>query len=113
MRWKYETGLGIASSPAVSGDFAAIGSKDGFLYAFELPTGRLRWKTEVGEVVTAPPVIADGAICIQAGGLFALDPASGKVLWRAGLGGAIQSVPVLAGDTMYVASLNGEIYALR
>jgi outer membrane protein assembly factor BamB len=113
VRWKYETGLGIASSPAVSGDLAVIGSKDGFLYAFDFHTGQLRWKTAVGEVVTAPPLIADGAICIQAGGLFALDPVSGKTLWRAGLGGGIQSVPILTGDTVYMASLSGEIYALR
>ena len=67
----------------------------------------------VGEVVTAPPMIGDGVVCIQAGGMFALDTSSGKILWRAGLAGAIQSVPVLAGETIYLASLSGEIYALR
>jgi outer membrane protein assembly factor BamB len=113
VRWKYETGLGIASSPAVSGDLAVIGSKDGFLYALETQTGRLRWKTAVGEVVTAPPVIGDGVVCIQAGGTFALDSATGNVVWRAALAGAVQSVPVLAGDTIYLASLSGEVYALR
>ena len=76
VRWKYETGLGIASSPAVLGDLAAIGSKDGFLYALDVQTGQLRWKTEVGEVVTASPVITDGRIWIQAGGL--LRPGSGQ-----------------------------------
>ena len=113
VRWKYETGLGIASSPAVSGDFAVIGSKDGFLYAFEVQTGHLRWKTAVGEVVTASPVIGSGVVCIQAGGAFALDMGSGKIVWQAGLGGAIQSVPILAADSIYLASLSGEIYALR
>jgi outer membrane protein assembly factor BamB len=113
VRWKYETGLGIASSPAMWGDFAAIGSKDGFVYALDVQTGQLRWKTEVGEVVTASPVITDGGICIQAGGLFALDPVNGKIVWRAALGSAIQSVPVVADDGIYIASLSGEIYALR
>jgi outer membrane protein assembly factor BamB len=92
---------------------AVIGSKDGFLYALETQTGRLRWKTAVGEVVTAPPVFGDGVVCIQAGGTFSLDRATGNVVWRAALAGAIQSVPVLAGDTIYLASLSGEIYALR
>jgi outer membrane protein assembly factor BamB len=58
-------------------------------------------------------MIGDGVVCIQAGGTFALDASNGKILWRAGLAGAIQSVPVLAGETMYLASLSGEIYALR
>jgi outer membrane protein assembly factor BamB len=73
----------------------------------------LRWKTTVGEVVTAPPVIGDGMVCIQAGGTFALDFATGQIVWRAGLAGAIQSVPVLAGETIYLASLSGDVYALR
>jgi outer membrane protein assembly factor BamB len=113
VRWKYETGLGISSSPAVSGDLAVIGSKDGYLYGLETETGRLRWKTAVGEVVTAPPVIGDGVVCIQAGGTFALDSRTGSVVWRADLAGAVQSVPVLAGGTIYLASLSGEVYALR
>jgi outer membrane protein assembly factor BamB len=105
--------LGIASSPAVWNDLTVFGSKDGFLYALETQTGKLRWKTAVGEVVTAPPVIGDGVVCIQSGATFALDIASGKVVWRAALAGAIQSVPVLAGETIYLASLSGEVYALR
>jgi len=64
-------------------------------------------------VVTASPMFTDGGICIQAGGLFALDPANGKIAWRAALGSAIQSVPVVADDGIYIASLSGEIYALR
>ena len=76
---------------------------------------RLRpaWKAAVGEVVTAPAMIGDGVVCIQAGGTFALDSATGNVVWRAALAGAVQSVPVLAGDTVYLASLSGEVYALR
>jgi FOG: WD40-like repeat len=45
VRWKYETGLGVSSSPAVSGEATVIGSKDGYLYALEIATGKLRWKT--------------------------------------------------------------------
>jgi len=67
----------------------------------------------VGEVVTAPPVIGDGVVCIQAGGTFALDAATGNVVWSAALAGAVQSVPVLAEGTVYLASLSGEVYALR
>jgi outer membrane protein assembly factor BamB len=111
--WKYETGLGISSSPAVSEDFVVVGSKDGFLYALQTQTGRLRWRTLVGEVVTAPPVIRDGVVYIQAGGTFALDCATGNVVWRAALAGAVQSAPVLAADTVYLAGLSGEVYALR
>jgi outer membrane protein assembly factor BamB len=113
VRWKHETGLGIASSPAVADDLIVIGSKDGFLYAFETQSGHLRWKTEVGEVVTAPAVIGKEVVCIQAGVTFALSRETGNVVWKAHLAGAIQSVPVLTEDTIYLASLSGEVYALR
>ncbi len=64
-------------------------------------------------MVTAPPVVGDGVVCIQAGGLVALDLVSGRVVWRAGLGGAVQSAPVLTGDVIYLVSLDGEVYALE
>jgi outer membrane protein assembly factor BamB len=63
--------------------------------------------------VTAPPVIASGLVCIQAGGTQAFDIATGNLVWRAGLGGAVQSAPVLTGDAIYVATNDGEVYALE
>jgi len=113
VKWKFETGMGISSSPAVSGDMTVISSKDGYLYALDTHTGQLRWKTIVGEIVTAPPVLGEGTVCIQAGGAFALDAHNGQIVWRAALAGAIQSAPILTADSIYLASLSGEIYALR
>jgi len=105
--------LGISSSPAVSEDLAVVGSKDGFLYALEIQSGQLRWKVQISDAVTAPPVIGSGVVCIQAGGMQAFDVASGRLVWKAGLGGAVQSVPVLTGNAIYVATNDGEVYALE
>jgi len=105
--------LGIASSPAVLGDLSVVGSKEGYLYALDIPTGQLRWKTRASDVITSPPVFGERVVCIQSGGTTAFDIATGNQVWRAGLGAAIQAVPVLAGDVIYVASLNGEVYALE
>ena len=41
------------------------------------------------------------------------DIATGSVTWRAGLGGSVQSAPVLTGDAIYVATNDGEVYALE
>jgi outer membrane protein assembly factor BamB len=73
----------------------------------------VRWQVRVSDVVTAPPVVGNGLVCIQAGGTQALDIASGNLVWRAGLGGAVQSAPVLTGDAIYVATNDGEVYALE
>jgi outer membrane protein assembly factor BamB len=78
-----------------------------------MQSGQLYWKVQAGEAVTAPPVFAQGLVCVQAAGLLALDLATGKVMWRAGLGGALQAVPVITGGPIYIASLDGEVYALE
>jgi eukaryotic-like serine/threonine-protein kinase len=113
VRWKYETGLGVSSSPAVSGEVAVAGSKDGHLYALEVGTGKLRWKVRAGEAITGPAVFGDSVIYIQSWGLQALDAATGKAVWRAGLGTGVQNAPVIAGKTMYLTSHDGDVYALE
>jgi outer membrane protein assembly factor BamB len=105
--------LGISSSPAISGNLVIVGSKDGYLHAADLTTGQPKWKVRVGEVTTASPLSGDGVVYIQSGGTRALDLATGKILWRAGLGGSVQSVPVVSGKSVYLASNDGEFYALE
>jgi outer membrane protein assembly factor BamB len=58
-------------------------------------------------------VIAEDVVCIQAGMTLALNRDTGDIVWTAKLAGAIQSVPVLTSDRIYLASLGGEVYALR
>ena len=114
VRWKFETKLGISSSPAASEEFVVFGSKDGNLYALDIRTGNLRWKTFARGAITSPPVISEPVVAINAQGpVLCLDTASGKVLWKAGLDGGLQSAPVLAGGRIYVASQNGVVYALE
>ena len=113
VQWKYETGLGIASSPAAANGAVVIGGKDGYLYALELATGKLKWKMRVSDVITAPPVFGSGVIYLQCWGLMALNPEDGKVLWRAGLGGSLQGAPIVIGKTVYLVSGGGDVYALE
>jgi outer membrane protein assembly factor BamB len=49
----------------------------------------------------------------EEGNVFGLDAANGDVLWQfqAGTGEIVDS-PVVAGDTMYVASVDGTLYAI-
>ena len=49
----------------------------------------------------------------EEGKIFGLDAANGDVLWQfqAGEGEIVES-PVVAGDTIYVASVDGTLYAI-
>ena len=96
-----------------SGDLTVFGSKDGFLYALQTQTGELRWKTAVGEVVTAPAVIANGVVCIQAGGTFALDSTTGNVAGEPAWAGHSSPCPCSPATLCIWRAFSGEVYALR
>jgi outer membrane protein assembly factor BamB len=58
-------------------------------------------------------VIGEDVAWIQAGMTCALSRDKGDIVWTAKLGDSIQSAPVLTTDAIYLASLSGEVYALR
>jgi outer membrane protein assembly factor BamB len=105
--------LGITSAPAISGDLIVFGCKAGTLHALNIRTGKVIWKTRIGQTITAPPVISGSVAWIQAGFSFAVNLSDGRVLWKANLGNSVQSAPVVTKDVVYLAGMEGEIYALE
>jgi eukaryotic-like serine/threonine-protein kinase len=105
--------LGITSAPAISGDLVIFGCKAGTLHALDIRTGKVIWKTQVGEVITAPPVVSGSVIWLQAEITFALNVPDGKVIWRAGMGNSLHSAPVVTKQAVYLAGTGGEVYALE
>ncbi len=49
--WRYETGDGVYSSPAVAGGVVYVGSGDRYLYALDAATGDLVWRYQTGDGV--------------------------------------------------------------
>jgi polyvinyl alcohol dehydrogenase (cytochrome) len=107
--WLFRTGDSVTATPTVVGDTVYAGSWDGYFYAVNLETGRLRWKVRLlaQNAITPYPgqnprdVTSDGglvtssawfqpaggdrpALVIFAGGytLYALDAANGALFWR-------------------------------
>ena len=117
LKWKYETGLEIDSSPAIGSDGTIyIGSGDKYFYALN-PDGSLKWKYETGEYIDSSPAIAsDGIVYVGVGGVYfyALNP-DGSLKWRYEMGFSITySSPAIASDgTVYVADFEGSLYALN
>ncbi len=102
------------SSPAVSGDTLYIGSHEGKLLAIDLKTQKFAWSFETeghkenGSTYTKP----DGAPKYEAAftDFFYDDMVHGVQKMMAV--GAILSSPVIFGGAVYVASTDGNIYAL-
>lgn len=103
---------GPASSPVIWNDLVIVQNDrqaDSYLAAFELASGRERWRTErVEKPAWSTPVVwsGDRDELITNGGnwIRAYAPATGEELWRVSHGDleVITPSPVLAGDTVVV-----------
>lgn len=116
-RWTYMPGGPMSSSPALSADgtTAYFGAYDHKLHAVDTATGTARWTFDLGDEVRAssPLVAADGSIYIGCydGLLYAVN-ADGTLKRTYATGNWIRSSPVIVGNTLYVGSNDGKLYAL-
>src|SRR4029077_9228464 len=60
IKWKFQTGGQVISSPAVANGVVYIASTDGNLYAVDLESGTQKWKLELGVRATASSAIQNG-----------------------------------------------------
>jgi eukaryotic-like serine/threonine-protein kinase len=104
----------LFSSPAIAGDTAYVGSHEGKLFAINLKTHAAAWTfvTDGSKKNGSTWTKADGTPNYEAAFVdsFYDDMVAGvqKLLTV----GAILSSPVVAGDTVYVGSADGNVYAL-
>ncbi len=83
LQWRFETGGGVVSSPAVLGDTVWIGSGSGWLYALDRRTGRPRWKVDLGSPVASSPAVGGGRVIVgtRDGRFFAVRSGDGSRIW--------------------------------
>src|SRR5438105_1145471 len=55
-KWQFKTGDAIEGAPAIVGGVVYVGSFDEHLYAFDLVTGAVKWKTKLAPIKAAPAV---------------------------------------------------------
>jgi eukaryotic-like serine/threonine-protein kinase len=130
IRWKFDTeGVNlnsadfgydrrsIQSSPVVVQHAVLFGARDGFLYAVEKQTGKLRWRIDHNiSWVNCSPAAANGvAYAGSSDGRFvqAVEIASGKEIWRTKTDSLVWSSPSVAGQTLYFGDWAGNFYAMN
>jgi len=107
VRWRYQTGHEIKSSPAIGPDGTVyVGSYDSCLYAVS-PKCILKWRYRTGgQVDLSPAVAADGAVYLGSdnGYLYAFNPA-GTLKWSHKVGTRADNSPAVGSDgTVYIGS---------
>jgi outer membrane protein assembly factor BamB len=141
VKWKYQTGGKIFSSPLAAGETIYVGSEDSNLYAIRAKTGELSWKFHTGGSVSSSPAVYNEIVYFTSydGFCYAVDAGSGKEIWKFKTGGEkkvganglwtmkpaelymedlfdffLSSPVVEQGDepTVYFGSSDGNLYAL-
>ena len=107
----------VASSPAILGTRAYLGTFENQVLAVDLAAGKILWTYEPTD--RSFPFYSSAAIrsdVVVVGGrdkrVHALHPQTGESLWTFPAGSRVDASPVIAGDRAYVGTLGGAIYAL-
>ncbi|NBO91449.1 MAG: hypothetical protein EBV06_03910 [Planctomycetia bacterium] len=110
--WKAVAEDSFENGVAVAGDTVYAPSMDEHLYAFDLKTGKLRWKYKGGPF-KAPPAIKSSVIRVGDldGVVHAVDASTGKLVWKYDAGAEIGGANFHE-DLTLVASHNAKLYAL-
>lgn len=116
LKWRYQTGYMIWSSPALGADGTIYcGSHDGYLYALN-SNGTLRWQYNAGDyVISSPAVDQYGTVYFGSldSCLHAVN-ADGTSRWTYNTGHCISSSPAIGADgTIYVGSYDHYLYAIN
>ena len=120
LKWKFNTGGYIESSPAIGPEgtiyFCASQNSQYILYALD-PDGTKKWDFKTyGEPESSSPCIGEeGTIYFGSpdGNFYALNP-DGSLKWKFETGDIISSSPAIGFDgTIYFTSQDGNFYALN
>lgn len=123
IKWKFKSGNGISSAPAVVNGRVYFGNWNGHLFALDEKSGKELWRFRAPKNphyflnTMQSPAVVDGTVYIPAfdGKMYAIDTVSGKKKWdfqvqrpRRGIAGA----PTVVGDRIHFVSHAGALYAL-
>ena len=138
VKWSFDTGGPVFSSPVLADGVVFIASASGNLFALDRDSGKERWKFTSRQPIASTPAVAGGTLYFvsSAGSLVALDVATGKPRWAFaveyerrfeakglhGYGPAGQTMPdawdvftsspVIAQDKVFFGSGDGNVYAV-
>ncbi|HEY3273090.1 MAG TPA: toll/interleukin-1 receptor domain-containing protein [Methanocella sp.] len=110
-QWRFNTNKAIDnlfqwSSPAIAdGTIYLCGSQTPYVFAVDIHTGRLKWKTLISEYVQADLSVAGGIVYVPTtnGSVFALDGATGRTVWKYATDFIVAPAAV-TDDTVYVTT---------
>lgn len=113
VRWEVAVAPAVARRPVARGDLVVLAPPGGGVEAYEVTTGRLRWRQRLGEARVDALCASSDAVLVGTGPVVAaLDAATGARRWATKLAGPV--VRLLADDDHVVAATaRGTLHGLR
>ena len=107
----------IESTPVVEDGVVYTDAYDGMVYALDASTGASVWNYSTGNDtgLFSSPAFVGGVLyfCSVGGGtIYALNASNGASIWNYQTQGIINCSPAIANGVLYVASWDGNLYAL-
>lgn len=67
-RWQFHMNEGTSTVPTIDGSTLFVASNDNGVYALDLYTGALKWRTDLPNDVMTPPIVYKGVVIVATGG---------------------------------------------
>ena len=114
LKWVYNTGNAVGSSPSVAYGDVYVGSNSGYLYSLNATSGSLVWSYNAGSAIQSSPDVYNGIVYVGSNNnnLYAFNATLGTLLWTYNTGGQVFSSPAAGYGLVFVGSLSNSIYAL-
>ena len=102
LKWKYETGGEVKSTPVVSNGIVYVGSDDHKVYALNAANGKQLWNFTTNGPISSTPAVGNGSVYIGSTDLYAINSTTGRQIWN--------FTPDFPVDYSELAITNGIIY---
>jgi outer membrane protein assembly factor BamB len=110
VRWSWNGGSAIESSPIVREGIDYFGTWAGTVDALDLRHRRLRWSRSLGAKITSSAALSGGRLFIgdYDGRLWALRPSNGATLWTGQVNSKIYGTPAVSNGRVFVPASSGD-----
>ena len=124
VKFSFETGGPVRSTPSCYQGKIYFGSGNSFFYSLDETTGKEIWKFKTGGAVTSSPSASKQKIYFASkdGNLYCLNSVNGKLVWKLNLGKELSykwefdyylSSPTIDNNIVYIGSGDGNLYSVN
>lgn len=114
VKWTFDTGYTIASSPVVWEDHVVVGNSSGRIYGISLDTGTEQWSYRTGSAVYSTPDISKGKAVFGSadGRIYCLEVSNGKLVWKYPTPAPVVAAPSIEWGIVFIGGSDGTFRAI-